>query len=108
MSSQQELNREAHRKVIERLRSLSPEESREALIASGILTQDGELAPQYRPLDLKKEQMTHEEMLQLATDAEQWRDPADWKDNCGRLGALLAEIPGMIAELKLARILRDN
>ena len=33
--------------------------------------------------------MTKAEMLELAADAAEWRDAADWKDNCGRLGRLL-------------------
>ena len=46
--NQQELNRQAHRKLIEEISALSPQETRQRLIESGILTQDGELAPQYK------------------------------------------------------------
>ena len=47
--------------------------------------------------------MTHNEMLKLAADAEGWRDAADWKDNCGRLGRLLGEVPDIIGELQRLR-----
>jgi hypothetical protein len=43
-------------------------------------------------------------MLKLAADAETWRDAADWKDNCGRLSRLLAEIPSMVEKLETASI----
>jgi len=50
--------------------------------------------------------MTHEDMLQLAEDAKNWRDAADWKDNCGRLSQLLNQVPDLITELKQLRAMR--
>ena len=42
--------------------------------------------------------MTRSEMLKLAADAAEWRDAADWKDNCGRLGRLLEQLPALFEE----------
>jgi len=42
--------------------------------------------------------MTHDEMLELAAEAENWTDAADWKDNCSRLNKLLQDLPQLIAE----------
>jgi hypothetical protein len=47
--------------------------------------------------------MTDQEKLKLAADASEWRDAADWKDNCGRLSRLLDEIPDIITELERLR-----
>lgn len=47
--------------------------------------------------------MTQDEMLALASDAQNWRDAADWKDNCGRLRSLLEELPSLIADYNCFR-----
>jgi len=45
--TQTERNRQVHEEVIREFRALSQEERVERLIACGILTQDGKLAPRY-------------------------------------------------------------